>query len=445
MDQSSAAAALGTLPSAFAAACRLSRTDAELFERCRDALVGRFNSPAVWFDITTAVGRSPRVGPAAFPESAVQVARIRSGDTEVVISAGPEVAEQLRKVALSLAHGLSVVVELRTVLMERQAALDDAAFQLRALRQVARLLSSVHSSAETEQLILDFMAEVFFTWWACLLRPTEGVYEPRIFRSLDDRIRPSSLPGAVLDAVLPPGCGAMGGQDLAVATLAPPTTEVVVPLDAGNERLAVLLLGPRINTRPYGPSELDLAGTLSFAAAIALKNAHLVEQLQTAANTDDLTGLLNRRALEERLGSELSRSSRHSLDTTVILLDLDSFKRVNDNGGHAAGDELLRGVGRLLKEQCRQPDVVGRLGGDEFLVLLPMTTPREAMVLVGRVQAGLKALAPLGQGEPVTVSIGVAAAPRHGTTVSSLMAAADAAMYKAKRAGGNRAEAAGDF
>ncbi len=77
--------------------------------------------------------------------------------------------------------------------------------------------------------------------------------------------------------------------------------------------------------------------------------------------------------------------------------------------------------------------------------MLPMTSPREAMVLVGRVQAGLSALASLGQGQPVTVSIGVAASPGHGTTVSSLMAAADAAMYKAKRAGGNRAEVAGDF
>jgi diguanylate cyclase (GGDEF)-like protein len=167
--------------------------------------------------------------------------------------------------------------------------------------------------------------------------------------------------------------------------------------------------------------------------------------LQTAANTDELTSLLNRRALEERLGAELARSTRHELDTTIVLLDLDNFKLVNDSGGHAAGDELLRAVGRLLKEQCRQPDVVGRLGGDEFLVMLPMTSPREAMVLVGRVQACLLSLAPLGQGHPVTVSIGVAAAPRHGTTVGSLMAAADAAMYKAKRAGGRRAEVAGEF
>jgi len=289
------------------------------------------------------------------------------------------------------------------------------------------------------------MAEVFFTWWACLLRPVGDSYEPRIFRSLDDRIRPGPIARVLLDTVLPTGTGATGGQEIAVAALAPPTTELVVPLDAGTERLAVLLLGPRLNDKRYGPAELDLAGTLSFAAAIALKNAHLVEQLQTAANTDELTSLLNRRALEERLGAELARSTRHELDTTIILLDLDNFKLVNDSGGHAAGDELLRAVGRLLKEQCRQPDVVGRLGGDEFLVMLPMTSPREAMVLVGRVQACLLALAPLGQGHPVTVSIGVAAAPRHGTTVGSLMAAADAAMYKAKRAGGRRAEVAGEF
>lgn len=445
MDQSVAASALGTLPSAFAAACRLSRTDAELFERCRDALVGRFNSNAIWFDITTPSGAKPRLGPTAGFETAAPVARIRSGETEVVISAGADRADELRRVALPLAHGLSVVVEMRSVLMERQSALDDATFQLRALRQVARLLSSVHSSAETEQLILDFMAEVFFTWWACLLRPVGEAYEPRIFRSLDDRIRPGPMNRALLDAVLPSGAGATPGQEIAVAALAPPTTELVVPLDAGAERLAVLLLGPRLNEKPYRAAELDLAGTLSFAAAIALKNAHLVEQLQTAANTDELTALLNRRALEERLGAELARSTRHDLDTTIILLDLDNFKLVNDIGGHAAGDTLLRAVGALLKEQCRQPDVVGRLGGDEFLVMLPMTSPREAMVLVGRVQAGLSALAPLGQGHAVTVSIGLAAAPKHGSTVGSLMAAADAAMYKAKRAGGGRAEVAGEF
>ena len=153
---------LHTLPSAFAAACRLSRTDAELFERCRDALVGRFQSEQIWFTIHSPTGVIPRVGPAGGFAEAIEIARLKSGQTEVIISTEPTIAPRLREVALPLAHGLSVVLELRSILLERQAALDDAAFQLRALRQVARLLSSVHSSEETEQLILDFMAEVFF-------------------------------------------------------------------------------------------------------------------------------------------------------------------------------------------------------------------------------------------------------------------------------------------
>ena len=437
---------LHTLPSAFAAACRLSRTDAELFERCRDALVGRFQNEKIWFTIHSPTGEIPRVGPAEDFAQAIEVARLKSGETEVLISTEPTLAVRLREVALPLAHGLSVVLELRSILLERQAALDDAAFQLRALRQVARLLSSVHSSEETEQLILDFMAEVFFAWWACLFRPGDTTYEPKVFRSLDDRIRPGPMPRAELDAALPLGSAASSCDDVALASVVLPLTEVVVPLDAGPERMAALLLGPRISGKAYGPAELDLAGTLSFAAAIALKNAHLVEQLQSAANTDELTQLYNRRALEERLAAELSRATRHQLHTSIVLLDLDRFKHVNDTLGHPTGDRLLVILANILRQQCRTLDVVGRLGGDEFLVVLPMTTPQEAMVFVGRVQASV---AEMERSHPdfgrQTLSFGVAEAPRHGTTVSSLLAAADAALYKAKRGGRDLAEIAGDF
>ena len=168
-----------------------------------------------------------------------------------------------------------------------------------------------------------------------------------------------------------------------VASLVGPGAELVVPLDAGAERMAVLVLGSRISDKLYGRAELELAGTLSFAAAIALKNSELVEQLHSAATTDELTGLYNRRALEERLAAEISRSLRHQLHTSVLLLDLDRFKVVNDTMGHAAGDRLLVQVARILRQQCRALDVVGRLGGDEFLVILPMTKPAEAQVFVG--------------------------------------------------------------
>src|SRR2546427_2622574 len=185
--------ALLTLPSAFAAACRLSRTEGELFERCRVALVRRFQSELIWLTLVSPSEQLPRVGPAKGFDGAQEVARLSSGETEVLIHADPSAAGEMRAVAMPLALGLSVVLELRSILLDRQAALDDAVFQLRALRQVARLLSSVHSTDETERLILDFMAEGFFAWWACLYRPEGDTYAPKVFRSLNDRLRPASI------------------------------------------------------------------------------------------------------------------------------------------------------------------------------------------------------------------------------------------------------------
>src|SRR5690606_26073643 len=334
-------------------------------------------------------------------------ARLANGESEIIIHADPAVARELGAGAMPIAVGLTVVLELRSVLLERQAALDDAAFQLRALRQVARLLSSVHSTEETEQLILDFMAEVFFAWWACLYRPLGDDYVPRVYRSASDRPPSRPLPRAPLDTALPAGSASSGAEDVSVARHVDEGAQLVIPLDAGAERMAVLVLGPRISDNPYGRAELELAGTLSFAAAIALKNSELVEQLHSAATTDELTGLYNRRALEDRLSAEISRSLRHQVHTSVLLLDLDRFKIINDTMGHAGGDRLLVLIAGILRQQCRTLDVVGRLGGDEFLVILPMTTPEESRIYVGRVDESLRKLK---QSHPefgsCTVSIG---------------------------------------
>jgi len=436
---------LTAIPSAFAAACRMSRTEGELFERCRAVLTRRFESENIWFELAHPDGQLERIGPSAGAEESQEVARLASGSTEVAIRASRETADELRGIAMPLALGLSVVFELRAILVDRQTALDDAAFQLQALRQVARLLSSVHSGAETEQLILDFMAEVFFAWWACLFRPQGEHYVPTVFRARNDRAECASMVRTDLDEALPTGSASVGVDDIALARLVGSEARLVVPLDAGAERMAVLVLGPRISDKPYGAPELELAGTLSFAAAIALKNAELVEQLHSAATTDELTGLYNRRALEDRLAAEISRSLRHQLHTSVLLLDLDRFKVVNDTLGHAAGDRLLRLIAGILHQQCRTLDVVGRLGGDEFLVILPMTTPAEARIYIGRVERCIRELHQL---HPefgyCTMSIGIAESPRHGTTVSSMLAAADKALYKAKRGGRDAVEVADD-
>jgi diguanylate cyclase (GGDEF)-like protein len=436
---------LPTLPSAFAAACRQARTDSELFERCRDVLVQRYESDRVWFAIATADNPPRRVGGAEGFKEAIEIGKCTSGQTVLSIFAGPEIAAALRPQAMPMALALSVVLELRSVLVERQTALDDAIFQLRALRQVARLLSSVHSTEETEHLILDFVAEVFFAWWACLYRPENGQYHPKRYRALDQTGVPSPIPASRLDEALPSGSAVTDAGEVGLGSFLPVGTSLVVPLDAGSERLALVLLGPRLNQLTYGRAERDLAGTLSFAAAIALKNAELVERLHSAATTDELTGLFNRRALEERLEAEISRSYRHQIKTSVVLIDVDRFKLINDTLGHAAGDRYLALVGQVLTKHVRTLDVVGRLGGDEFLVILPMTSASEALVFINRLQSGLQDLTSKHPEFGVaTLSFGIAEAPRHGRTPTSILAAADSALYAAKRGGRNLVEIARD-
>lgn len=434
---------LAPLPSAFAAACRTARTDGELFERCREALVRRFGSDRIWFTVTSPASPLSVVPPPDWLPGAREVIRMTTGQTEIAVLADPAVATELRGHATPIAVGLSVMVELHAVLRERQAQLDDAVFQLRALRQVARLLSSVHSAEETENLILDFMAEVFFCWWGCLYRPVGGAYVPKVVRSLRGSMSLVTIPQDALDRALSPDTPVSGTADAAVAALVPPTSQVVISLDSGPERLAVLILGPRLHDEGFGEAESELAGTLAFAAAIALKNALLVEELQSAATTDSLTGLFNRRAMEERLKAEIARTARHQIRTSVVALDVDRFKAVNDTLGHAAGDRLLAELARVLRQQARTLDSVGRMGGDEFLVILPMTTAQEAHAYVQRVQAAVARLSVERPefGRP-SLSMGVAEAPLHGQSPDILLAAADAALYRAKRGGRDSVETA---
>ncbi|HXE57273.1 MAG TPA: GGDEF domain-containing protein [Gemmatimonadales bacterium] len=445
MDLALADSLLGALSSAFAAACRLSRSNGELLEHCRTALVHRFGSDRIWITVLGRNGVLASVGKAPGREQAVEVARLASGDVQVVVAAEAAAAGAMRGVAMPLAFGLAVLLEMRGVLLDRDAALEAAGFQLRALRQVTRLLSSVHSTEDTEHLVLDFMAEVFFAWWACLYRPAGRHYVPRVHRSLARALEPQPIDRLALDRALPLGSNPRPPDDAALAALLPPGAKLVATLDAGVERMAVLALGPAIHERQFGPAEFELAATLAAAAAIALKNAELVEQLHSAATTDALTGVYNRRALEERLAAEIARGVRHQFATSVVLVDVDRFKLVNDTLGHAAGDRLLTLIADLLRRECRSLDVVGRIGGDEFLVILPMTDPAGARVYVGRVQEGLARLeaAHPELGRP-TLSLGIAEAPRHGTTVSELLAAADSALYRAKRGGRNAVEVAGE-
>jgi len=434
---------LHTLPSAFAEACRIARSELELFERCRAALVRHFKSERVWLTVGTGNGPPTRIGPTDEAPNAVEVAGFSAGAVHVAVSAEAEAANEMRAVAAPLAFALTVLVELRGVLLERQASLDDASFQLRALRQVSRLLASAHSVQHTEELVLDFMAEVFQASWAALYRPKFDDYFVLQQRATDRRTPHVPVAREALDTAVPAGIPTPG-MSPALRGLVDADTQLAVPLDAGEDRVAVLVLGPRTDGHAFGRAESELAHTLAVAAAISLRNAELVAELHSAATTDALTGLMNRRALEERLRQELQRGERHHLVTSLVLIDVDHFKSVNDTLGHAGGDRLLRLIAQVLRREARALDVVGRLGGDEFVAILPMTTASEACIFAGRVQASLSEMQTV---HPeiglVSVSLGVAQAPLHGHAPGVLLASADLALYKAKHAGRNTVEVAG--
>ena len=162
-------------------------------------------------------------------------------------------------------------------------------------------------------------------------------------------------------------------------------------------------------------------------------------RIEHLAHFDLVTGLPNRALLADRLAQETARSRRSSRGFAVLFFDLDGFKTVNDTWGHAAGDRVLALVGERVRKCVRASDTVGRLGGDEFLAILPETTLEGALGVADKLRESLRAPYPLGKAEAkLSASVGVSLFPEHGNDSDALQRAADAALYRAKREGKNR-------
>ena len=172
----------------------------------------------------------------------------------------------------------------------------------------------------------------------------------------------------------------------------------------------------------------------------ALMMASLVEEVEARSLTDPLTGLANRRWLEQRLDEELDRVRRYGRPLCLAILDMDRFKLVNDRLGHAAGDDALRKLAALLLAERRSTDLVCRYGGEELVLILPETQPGDALTLAERIRARAEsgALGAHADGTPITLSVGIASTGPGRDLPATLFAAADAALYGAKSAGRNQ-------
>lgn len=211
---------------------------------------------------------------------------------------------------------------------------------------------------------------------------------------------------------------------------------VVVPLIADGTPIGALVV-ERGTSWAGGLQRRTLAMTEQMAAhaALALRNAWLLEEVRTLADTDGLTRIPNRRTFDAMLTREVARSRRTALPVSLLMLDIDEFKALNDAHGHQVGDDVLRTVAGVLLDRIRQMDVAARYGGEEFAVILPSCDERSALEIAERFREWIAIEA---SAVPVTVSVGVATYPHDASGAITLIEAADSALFASKRSGRNR-------
>ncbi len=215
-------------------------------------------------------------------------------------------------------------------------------------------------------------------------------------------------------------------------------TYLCAPILAQGETLGIVHFQATDDAPQMDASELSFKTTFAGQIGLSIANIRLREALRTQSVRDALTGLYNRRYLEEVLDREVRRAARAEQTVGILMIDLDHFKKFNDTYGHEAGDVVLRETGASLTKGIRAEDFVCRFGGEEFVVILPTADPETSRARAERLRMKMRELTIMYQGKSlgmITISVGVAAFPAHGTSPKELMAAADAALYEAKRGG----------
>jgi diguanylate cyclase (GGDEF)-like protein len=276
------------------------------------------------------------------------------------------------------------------------------------------------------------MVEVVASWGESLPRPS--YFEPKDCLAL----RRGRLHRAEIEA---PGLSCTHlGKERHVGSLC-------VPMMAHGEAMGLLYVSPcsgeGTTSAPNEPasSEERLARTLAEQSALALANLRMRDALKMQSIRDPLTGLFNRRYMEESFERELRRAARKKSVMGVLMIDIDHFKKLNDSLGHEAGDIVLRSFGSLLKGHFRAEDIVCRYGGEEFTVIMPETSLESTHERALELCKAARQLLVQHKGQtlqPISVSIGVAILGEHGAAADTLLRAADSALYRAKQQGRDR-------
>lgn len=324
--------------------------------------------------------------------------------------------------------------------------------QLAAFNQIAKALTSTLEVGEVLQLVMQKVSELLQPEsWSLLLEGSDGqLYFEICVGPAAERLKEMKIPvgEGIAGAVFRAGKGRLVGDVRDDPDFSPRFDEVsefttqsviAVPLVSRGRALGVIELVARKGAVPFNRDDLRAVTAIADYAAIAIENARNFQKVQELTLTDEHTTLYNSRYLISALEREIERAQRFARPVSVLFLDIDQFKQVNDTRGHLVGSALLKAVGLALVDSVRSVDSVCRYGGDEFAVLLLETHLDRAKVVAERIRHTLasREFEVDGVVMRLTVSVGYATFPEHGKTGRALLQAADQAMYAAKAAGKN--------
>ncbi len=395
--------------------------------------------------IAQAVPAGGTAGDALLRPTGPEQVLVRAPDGISLIAGGPSDAQRL---ALFVTVLWLVAISTSALSAINERELRRRRGDLEALTELAESLERAVDSNNVARTLLDSVIDTFGFVRGVVLAGPEGQLPVLASYGLEEgTARRPGRPGrsAVVEAAhASHGTLLVQGldpdDDPWLASLLPAAGNlVVVPLSAEGRPQGALVLeqdgreGGRIHRRIVS----GLERSASYAA-LALRNAWLLEQVQRLAATDGLTKIANRRTFESTLEREVARATRSAEQVSLVMVDIDHFKTLNDSHGHQAGDEVLRNVAAALSCECRDFDTPARYGGEEFAVVLPGCGQEEAMLIAERLRRAVAAAPSI---VPITASAGVATFPVHAGDSDTLVRAADDALYDSKRAGRNRTTA----